>query len=109
MDYNIIASVGTTEVELAPYPGGRATVPLDAVRKIYVVVLNNQASTTNTLTLKVYKDGTVEASAAIAIEAYGTVHVASGKKPVLIVPSGRTLKAVASAESVTVLMTGVDE
>ncbi|MEM2163715.1 MAG: hypothetical protein QW521_02260 [Desulfurococcaceae archaeon] len=107
--FNIFATVGTSEVDLAPYPGGDAKVPIGRNRNIYVCVFSNSASTTNTLTLKIYKDATLEASIPITLGAYDSIDIVSGDKPIIIVPSGRTLKAVASAESVTVLMTGEDE
>lgn len=107
MEFNIIASVGTTEIDLAPYPGGSATVPSGKNRKIYVIVLSNLASATNTLTLKIYKGETLETSLPISVG--GTVEIISEKIPAIIIPSGRTLKAIASEESVTVLMTAKDE
>lgn len=109
MEFNIIASVGTTEVELTPYPGGSATVPSGKNRKIYVMVLSNLSSATNTLTLRIYKGVTLESSVLISIGAYSTIDIVSVRKPIIIIPSGRTFKAVASATSVTVLMTGEDE
>jgi len=109
LEFNIIATVGTDEVDLAPVPGGSATVPADKYRKVYVMVLNNQSSDANTLTLNIYKGGNVETTVTIALDAYATIEVVSEKTPILIVPPGRTFKAVAGAKSVSVLMTCRDE
>lgn len=109
MKFNIIATVGTTETDLVPYPGGSATVPTGKNRKIHVLVLSNLASTTNTLTLRIYKDATLETSMPISIGAYDSIDIVSEINPIIIVPSGRTFRAVASAASISVLMTGEDE
>lgn len=109
VEYNIIATAGTSEVELAPYPDGNAQVPEGRVRKIYVMVISNSSPSANNLTLRIYRGGNVERSLTITVGAYGTVAVSCRAKPVLVVPSGRALKAVASAESVSILMTAEDE
>jgi len=108
--FNIIAVVGTTEVDLAPYPGGNATVPTGKTRNVYSWVLSNSSSASNTLTLRIYRGTTLEKSIPITLGAYDTIDTVSDKEsPILVVPSGRTLKAVASAASITVLMTGEDK
>jgi len=109
-EFNIIATVGTSETDLAPYPGGSSSVPSDKRRKIYAMVLANSATSANTLTLKIYKGTTLETSTAIVIPASSTISVVEPKNsPILIVPGGRTLKAVASAESVYVVLSAFDE
>jgi ribonucleotide monophosphatase NagD (HAD superfamily) len=107
--FNIIATVGTSEVDLAPYPGGSPTVPTDKTRKIYVAILTNTSTESNTLTLNIYKEEALETSFNIIIPSPSSLAMISEKQPILLIPSGRTLKAIASAESVDVLMTGVDE
>jgi len=108
--FNIIASVGTSEVELAPYPGGSATTPTGKTRKIYAIVLTNTATGSNTLTLRIYKGTTLETSFNVTIPSPGSLSMINEKNsPILLIPSNRTLKAVASAESVNVLMAGLDE
>jgi ribonucleotide monophosphatase NagD (HAD superfamily) len=107
--FNIIATVGTTETDLAPYPGGSSTVPTGKTRKIYVAILTNTSNGSNTLTLNIYKDETLETSFNIIISSSSSLAMISDKQPILLIPSGRTLKAVASAESMDVLLTGVDE
>jgi len=107
--FNIIATVGTSEVDLAPYPGGSSTVPVGKTRKIYVAILTNTSTGSNTLTFRIYKEATPEASFNIIIPSPSSLAMISEKQPILIIPSGKTLKAIASAESVDVLMTGVDE
>ena len=110
MEFNIIARVGTAEVDLAPYPGGSATVPADRARKIYAVVLSNTATGANTLTLRIYKGATVEAEFSLNLPSPGTHSIVGTKgSPILVVPPGRTLKAVASAESVVVVLSAYDE
>jgi ribonucleotide monophosphatase NagD (HAD superfamily) len=105
MEFNIIATVGTAETELAPYPGGSATVPSDKTRRIYAAILTNTATSANTLTLRIYKDTTLETSFDITIPASSTMSILNRKdSPTLLVPGGRTLKAIASAASVKVLM-----
>jgi hypothetical protein len=110
VEFNIFASVGTTEVDLAPYPGGSATVPNGKVRKIYFMVLSNVADGANRLSLRIYRGTTLEVSVDINLASPGMISIVGRKdEPILIVPSGRTLRAVASAESVHVVMAGYDE
>ena len=109
MEFNIVATVGTTEVELRPYPGGTtAEVPADRVRKVYAIVLTNTAAAANTLTLRIYKGATLEASVDLIVPATSTLTIVS-ERPVLVVPSGRALRAVASAANVVLLMACYDE
>jgi len=108
--FNIIGAVGTAEVELAPYPGGSAKTPTGRVRKIYVMVFTNTTATAITLTLKIYLDNSLEASFNIVVSASSSVSlIGDVDSPILLIPSDRTLKAVASAGSVDVLMAGFDE
>jgi hypothetical protein len=110
VEFNIFASVETTEVDLAPYPGGSATVPAGRVRKIYFIVLSNVATGANTLTLRIYRGTTLEASVDINLASPGMVSITGRKtEPLLIIPSGRTLRAIASEASVHVVMAGYDE
>ena len=109
VEFNIIASVGTTEVDLAPYPGGSSTVPSGKRRKIFVMILTNTATSSNTLTLRIYNGTTLESSFNITIPSSNTLAMINDKVPILIVPSGRTLRAVATSDSINVLMTAVDE
>jgi len=110
VEYNIFASVGTTEVDLAPYPRGSSTVSSEKYRKIYAMVLSNTASGANTLTIRIYSGATLEASFNINLPSPGVYSIVSRKEePLLIVPPGRTLKAVASAATVEVMMAGYDE
>lgn len=106
--YNVFAVVDTTERELAPYPGGSATVPPDKYRKIYAIVMSNNATTVNTLTIRIYRGAALEASASFVLPASSTL-VIERESPVLVVPPGRRLAAVASASSVSITMAGVDE
>jgi len=110
MDFNIIATIGTTEVELAPYPNGSATTPVDKIRKIYTIILTNTSVSSNTLTLNIYKGTTLEKSFSIIIPASSSLTITNEKKsPILLIPSNRTLKGIAEATSIHVLMAGYDE
>jgi hypothetical protein len=110
VEFNIFATVGTTEADLAPYPGGSATVPTGKVRKIYFMVLSNVAEGANRLSLRIYRGTTLEASVDINLASPGMISIVSSKdEPILIVPSGRTLRAIASSPSVHVVMAGYDE
>jgi len=108
--FNIIATVGTDEVDLAPYPGGSSTVPPDKRRMVYAMILSNSDTAGNTLELRIYSGTTLEASIQIVIPASSTITVVEPEdSPILIVPGGRTFKAVASAASVYVTMTAYDK
>jgi hypothetical protein len=110
VEFNIVASVGTAEVDLAPYPGGSSTVPPGKARKIYAMVLSNTATGANTLTIRIYKDTALETSININLPSPGMYNVVSRRDaPILVVPPGRTLRAVASAATIEVLMAGYDE
>jgi hypothetical protein len=114
VDFNIIDTVGITEVDLAPFPGGSPTVPAGRNRKIYLMVLSNLTTGAGAgpviLTLRIYRDTTLERESSFQIPTSATVTVVSRRtEPILIVPPGRTLKAIASATSVQVLMAGYDE
>jgi len=110
MEFNIIATIGTDEVELRPYPGGAtAEVPADRVRKIYTMILTNTATAENTLTINIYKEGNAEASLSLIVPASTTISITSNKLPLLAIPGKRTLKAVASAASIVLVMTCIDE
>jgi len=109
MKFNIIKVVGTDEVELTPYPNGVSTVPMGKSRLIYLMVLTNTATTSNTLTVNIYKDATLETSMNFIVQASSTLQIISKEdSPLLVVPQGRTLKAVAGASSIYVLITGED-
>jgi hypothetical protein len=109
MKFNIITTVNTTEVDLIPYPSGRATVTTGKSWEIYSLILTNKATSSNTLTLKIYKGDSVEASFDIIIPASTTLSlISSNDKPILIVPSDRKLRAVASATSVDVLISCIE-
>jgi len=108
--FNIFATVGASEVDLAPYPGGSSTTPTGSTRKIYVAILTNATASNITLTLRIYKGATLENSFNIIVPANGTlILMTRNDSPILLIPSDRTFKAVASAASVNVLMTGFDE
>jgi len=106
--FNIIATVGTVEVELAPYPGGAGAVPAGRARKIFTLIATNKAATNNALTLRIYRGDVVEKSLDIIVPASSTL-VITNTSPILIVPSNRTLKAIAATENIDLLLTCLDE
>jgi len=110
VEFNIVATVGTSEVELKPYPGGATgEVPADKVRKVYAIILTNTATAANTLTINIYREGSAEASLSLIVPATSTLSITSNKLPLLVVPGKRTLKAVATSASITLVMACVDE
>jgi hypothetical protein len=109
MEFNIIATVGTDEVGLAPYPNGSPTVPNGKTRIIYSIVLSDTSGSANTITLEIYKGKSMETSLDINLIGSETLTIANSGKPIIVIPSGRTFKAVASAASVEVLMVGEDK
>jgi hypothetical protein len=110
-EFNIIATVGTSEVELVPYPGGSSgTVPNGKTRMIYAIMLSNSATSANTVTFRIYRGGSLEKSFSFNLASPGVFSAVNPKdSPLLAIPSGRTLKAVASAESVDVVLAGYDK
>jgi len=109
---HIIASVGTSEVELVPYGSTSGKVPTNKFgRVIYGLIVSNTADAANTLTIKIYaEDGTtVEASITLALGANETKSIdRTPETPILLVPAGKTLKAVAGAASVSVVINAYD-
>ena len=83
-------------------------MPSGVVRKVYVIVLANTATTANTLTIRIYRGASLEASVDFVIPPQTTIAISNTSTPVLVVPSGRTLKAIATAPSVSLLMTCTD-
>lgn len=108
--FNVVAALGTAESELAPYPQGSATVPKGYYRRFYLVVIANTADAAATVTIRLYKGDTAEATVTVPVGPRSTVVLSGeGGLPVLTVPPERTLKASASATGVYVLMAGYDE
>ena len=109
---HIIASVGTAETDLVPYGGTSSQVPTTKyARIIYGAVLNNEASSANTLTIRIYaSDGTtLEKEIKFALGAYDTVDINRDlNSPILVVPGGKYIKAVATAASVNVILNAYD-
>ena len=103
--FEMSALVGTEEVELKPQGAENGIVPNDRVaRKVYGYFLNEQSGSANTLTLKIYNGEDVEREISIALEANQTLSERDINSPWLTIPSGRTIKAVATAASVMVVL-----
>ena len=103
--FEMVALVGTDEIELTPPGATSGIVPADKVaRKIFGYFFNEQSGATNTLTLRVYKGEDVEREIRITLGAYDTIGERKFPDPWLTIPSGRTVKAVASSASVQVIL-----
>jgi len=103
--FEMVALVGTDEIELTPPGATSGVVPADKVaRKIFGYFFNEQSGATNTLTLRIYKGDVVEREISIVLGANATLSERRFPDPWLTIPPGRTLKAVASAASVQVIL-----
>ena len=103
--FEMSALVGTDEVELKPPGAESGEVPSDRVaRKAYGYFLNEQSGSANTLTLRIYHGEDVEREISIALEANQTLSERDINSPWLTIPSGRTIKAVATGASVMVVL-----
>jgi len=103
--FEMSALVGTEEVELKPPGAESGEVPSDRVaRKVYGYFFNEQSGSANTLTLRIYNGTTVEREITIVLGANQTLSERDINSPWLTIPSGRTIKAVASAASVMVVL-----
>jgi len=103
--FEMSALVGTEEVELMPPGAASGEVPSDRVaRKVYGYFFNEQSGSANTLTLRIYNGTTVEREITIVLGANQTLSERNINSPWLTIPSGRTIKAQASAASVMVVL-----
>lgn len=103
--FEMTALVGTAEVELKPQGATSGEVPPDRVaRKVFGYFFNEQSGSQNTLILRIYNGTTVEREITIVLGANQTLSERDINSPWLTIPSGRTLKAVASADSVMVIL-----
>jgi len=103
--FEMSALVGTEEVELKPQGAENGIVPNDRVaRKVFGYFLNEQSGSANTLTLKIYNGEEVEREISIVLGASETKSERDINSPWLTIPSGRTIKAVATGASVMVVL-----
>lgn len=106
------AEVGTDETNVLPIGGTSAQVPTHKfARIVYGIVMNNTASSTNTLTIRIYEsDGsTLFKALSFTLGAYDTIDISrTPEAPILKIPAGKIIKAVASAASVNLLMNCYD-
>jgi len=92
--------VGTSEVSYG-------TVPTEKnCRVIYGIIINNHYTTAeNTVTIRQYKNATLEQEWAFIVSPGGTLSfIRSKETPILVIPAGREIKVVASNASATVLL-----
>ena len=110
--FEIIANVGTSEMDLKPVHGTSSQVPTKKyARKIYAIILVEKSGSANTLTVKIYKsDGsTLDRSFDIKLAANEVKTIISKPDaPILTVYAGEYLKAVAASASVEVIMDAYD-
>ncbi|MEM1865975.1 MAG: hypothetical protein QXD57_07090 [Ignisphaera sp.] len=102
--FNIIANVATSEVDLEPYPNGLAKVPDDRYRYVYTLIVSNTSTDLQTITLRIYRDDLLENEIPIVVQPQSTIQIGGRTIPLLIVPPGRTLKAVATGSVVLVAL-----
>lgn len=103
--FNIEALVGTTEVGLGQVPVTKFE------RKIYSIVLSDVSGSTNTLTLRQYaSDGTtLQKSWQLRVGANETIQLVSSEElPIISIPAGSFIKAVATAASIQLLISAYD-
>lgn len=101
--FELVALVGTTETELKPEGADTGEVPEGKTRKIYGYFFNEQSGATNTVRLGIYNGENLEKAVLIKIAALDTIDFRS-TVPWLTIREGRTLKAVADADSVMVVL-----
>jgi len=110
--FEIIANIKSTETDLTPVHGQSCQVPSTVfARKIYYMVLVEKSGTANTVTFKVYKsDGTtLDRSFDIKLTANEVKVIKSTPDaPFLTIWSEEYFKAVASADSVDVVIACFD-
>ncbi|MEM1672363.1 MAG: hypothetical protein QXT86_09975 [Archaeoglobaceae archaeon] len=102
--FNMVANVGTDEVTLIPYPNGLAKVPDDRYRYVYTIVVSNTSTDLQTITLRIYRDGSLENEVPIVVQPQSTIQIGGRTIPILMVPPGRILKAVATGSVVLVAL-----
>jgi len=101
--YNLELLVGVTEEEVGSVPSEVYEM------KIYGIVMNEQSGATNKLTLRQYTDTTKEKEWTFKLGAYDTIDLLNEKEsPILNIPAGRTIKAIATAASIQLILSCYD-
>jgi hypothetical protein len=102
--FTMEALVGTTEISLGVVPAKRVA------RFIYGIILNEQSGAVNTITIRQYSGATLEKSWSFRLLGNATINIISDiNTPLLVIPAGREIKAVASAGSVQVILQAYDK
>ncbi len=112
-------ATSSSEVDLVPLYGTSSQVPSNKYARVfYGLIITNPGSTTATITINIYaSDGTTkESSMDLIVGASSTLLVSKNiDSPILVVPAGRYVKAVASVPSapsadvtITLLMNAYD-
>jgi hypothetical protein len=102
--FTLEALVGTTEVPLGIVP------PKRTARIIYGIILNEQSGTVNTITIRQYLGTTLEKSWSFRLNGNATIDIIKDiNTPILVIPAGRELRAIASADSVQVILQAYDK
>lgn len=101
--FTIARLVGTTEIDLGKVPERKFQ------RKIYSIILNEHSGTVNTLTFRLYKENVLVEEYPIRIPAYATIgFLQDMNSPILSIPAGLTLKAVAAVPSIMLILSVYD-
>jgi len=103
--FNLESLISTTEYDFGQVPTNKYE------RKIYAIIMNNRATATNRLLLRQYaSDGTtLQKEWSFEIGAIDTIPLISNtESPILSIPAGRYIKAVASAASIQLILSCYD-
>jgi len=104
--FEMEGDIGTTKAALT-----NNTVPSTKfARKVYGMIINNRAGTTNTLTLTIEEDTTVVRTIPpITLGAYDTLDINRPlDSPIFTMNPGQNIKAVAASASISVILQAYD-
>lgn len=104
--FEMEAEVGTGKVPLT----NNTVPPNKFARKVYGMLIHNNAATANTLTLTIERDATVERTLPpITLDAYASLDVyRSMDSPLFTMKPGQNIKAVASSEKISIMLQAYD-
>ncbi|GEM_PF-4127827 len=104
--FEMEAEVGTDKIPLT----NNTVPPNKFARKVYGMLIHNNAATANTLTLTIERDATVERTLPpITLDAYASLDVyRSMDAPLFTMNPGQNIKAVASSKTISVMLQAYD-
>jgi len=103
--FTLEAKVGTAEHDFGQIPTQKFG------RVIYRIVLSELSGANNDLTLRQYADDgtTLEKEWTVRVQANDTIHISgSTNSPILVIPAGKYIKAVATVDHVQVILSCYD-